>query len=57
MAPVATNESDAPKSAVQALKDGNAQPINPFYSPSTGDDVDDTSYEFARYKVSSVQDV
>ena len=50
MAPVATNETIAPKSAtVQDLK--AAQPINPFYSPSNGDSSDDDAYQFAHYKV------
>ncbi|KAH8101019.1 alpha-ketoglutarate-dependent sulfonate dioxygenase [Cristinia sonorae] len=51
MAPVAINESTVPKpTTVQELK--AAQPINPFYSPANGDDVDDSAYEFARYKPS-----
>lgn len=44
MAPVATNEN---KSATANLK---KEVFNPFYSPSIGDDGDD-SYQYARYKV------
>ncbi|TCD60554.1 hypothetical protein EIP91_009870 [Steccherinum ochraceum] len=49
MAPVATSENAAKPTVVEDLK-AAAQPINPFYSPSNGDDADDSSYEFARYK-------
>ncbi|KAJ7650086.1 hypothetical protein FB45DRAFT_974154 [Roridomyces roridus] len=51
MAPVATHEtSNAPEQTrAVALKKEEAKVFNPFYSPSIGDDGDDT-YEFAQYK-------
>lgn len=47
MAPVAVSETPTPAQA--NLKD-DAKVFNPFYSPSIGDDGDDT-YEHAQYKV------
>jgi sulfonate dioxygenase len=54
MAPVATHDqvdAKAPttEERIESLKK-DAQVFNPFYSPSIGDDGDDT-YEFAQYKV------
>ncbi|KAH7913227.1 hypothetical protein BJ138DRAFT_664491 [Hygrophoropsis aurantiaca] len=54
MAPVATNESNGNGSASQvaslkAKANTDNQLINPFYSPSTGDEVDD-GYKYAAYK-------
>ncbi|KIK55139.1 hypothetical protein GYMLUDRAFT_248940 [Collybiopsis luxurians FD-317 M1] len=50
MAPVATNDKPAPTHDVQSLKkEEDAQVFNPFYSPSIGDDGDDT-YVHAQYK-------
>ena len=60
MAPVATEpQTNGSNGAIKALKaqqqngqpNGTAdQPFNPFYSPPSTEDVDD-SYEYARYKV------
>ncbi|KAF7327966.1 Alpha-ketoglutarate-dependent sulfonate dioxygenase [Mycena kentingensis (nom. inval.)] len=56
MAPVATTESTAPVDRIAALKAQNnvaadpaSQVFNPFYSPSIGDDGDDT-YIHAQFK-------
>lgn len=46
MAPVAVEPQQS--QVERPLKFVN--PVNPFYSPSTGNDDDDASYEFARYK-------
>ncbi|KAF9068975.1 hypothetical protein BDP27DRAFT_1383391 [Rhodocollybia butyracea] len=42
MAPVATNEKPTTLTSVQSLKGVNTQVINAFYSPSVGDNGDDT---------------
>ncbi|KAL6301382.1 alpha-ketoglutarate-dependent sulfonate dioxygenase [Sparassis latifolia] len=50
MAPIATDENSKldGSARVSALKDA-VKVVNPFYSPSVGDDGDD-KYEFAQYK-------
>ncbi|KAJ7041370.1 hypothetical protein C8F04DRAFT_1302203 [Mycena alexandri] len=52
MAPVATDTTTQPTEVdrIAALKD-ESKVSNPFYSPSIGDDGDDT-YEFAKFKPS-----
>ena len=52
MAPVATEPTRTSYDNVKSLKaDADEKIFNPFYSPSIGDDGDD-SYEYTRYKVS-----
>lgn len=47
MAPVAVEPQQSHSERPQKF----VNPVNPFYSPSTGDDADDDTYEFAKYKV------
>jgi sulfonate dioxygenase len=49
MAPVATSEQQAPSRPVKVAE----KVFNPFYSPPSGDDGDD-SYKYAHYKVGSL---
>ena len=54
MAPVATNESQAPvtnNGPVKAVKKAAEPLFNPFYSPAIADDGKD-DYPYAQYKVS-----
>jgi len=61
MAPVATNEErgNATVDRIAELKKVQAKPIedinliNPFYSPSAGNENDD-DYQYAKYKVSNL---
>lgn len=51
MSPVATNDTVAPTPVNhKAAKKDDSKVFNPFYSPSVGDDGDDT-YQFAEFKV------
>jgi sulfonate dioxygenase len=62
MAPVATNEErgNASVDRIAELKSVQAKPIdetkliNPFYSPSVGNENDD-DYQYAKYKVSDLK--
>ncbi|KAH7927940.1 TauD-domain-containing protein [Leucogyrophana mollusca] len=59
MAPVATNEGNgngitAHVGSLKAKANSENQLINPFYSPSAGDDVDD-GYKYAAYKVKDMR--
>ncbi|EGN99509.1 hypothetical protein SERLA73DRAFT_168911 [Serpula lacrymans var. lacrymans S7.3] len=49
MAPVATNESNQRDTLKNLKSNIDTRLINPFYSPSSGDD-DDQSYQYAKYK-------
>ena len=54
MAPVATNESQAPvtnNGPVKAVKKAAEPLFNPFYSPTVASDKDDSDYKYAKYKV------
>lgn len=51
MAPVATTDNDHAQ-PVTNLKE-ESKVFNPFYSPSIGDDGDET-YKYAQFKVSTV---
>ena len=54
MAPVATNESQAPvtnNGTVKAAKKAAEPLFNPFYSPTVASDKDDSDYKYAKYKV------
>ena len=61
MAPVATNEENGNDSVdrIAELKRAQAKPIeetrfiNPFYSPSAGNE-NDNDYQYAKYKVSNL---
>ena len=56
MAPVATTPQPTTDALPKKPANGTAKPVNPFYSPTVGDeDHADDDYEFSRYKVNPPQ--